>query len=115
MIRIKIVLIALVVLLQLQMTAGIQIGNAENDRVSAGLSDDYGKKLDSFIKKQMKEGKIPGMSVVVVKGDQAVYKKGFGYSDIKTKQPATDQTLFEIGSNSKSFTALAIYTLAEKT
>ncbi|USK32033.1 cyclic peptide export ABC transporter [Bacillus sp. F19] len=114
MIRIKIVLIALVVLLQLQMTAGIQIVNAENERVSTGLSDDYGKKLDSFIKKQMKEGKIPGMSVVVVKGDQAVYKKGFGYSDLKTKQRATDQTLFEIGSNSKSFTALAIYTLAEK-
>ncbi|MEK3889668.1 cyclic peptide export ABC transporter [Bacillus sp. FSL K6-3431] len=62
----------------------------------------------------MEDGKIPGMSVVVVKGDQAVYKKGFGYSDLKTKQPATEQTLFEIGSNSKAFTALAIYQLVDE-
>ncbi|TKI88343.1 beta-lactamase family protein, partial [Bacillus wiedmannii] len=90
---------------------GIQIANAENDRM---FTENDKEQLDSLIKKQMQEAKIPGMSVIVVKGDQAVYKKSFGYSNLETKQRVTEKTLFEIGSNSKAFTALAIYQLVQK-
>lgn len=72
MMRVKIVLITLVILLNVQMLFGIQIANAENDRM---FTENDKEQLDSLIKKQMQEAKIPGMSVIVVKGDQAVYKK----------------------------------------
>ncbi|OUB80384.1 cyclic peptide export ABC transporter [Bacillus wiedmannii] len=111
MMRVKIVLITLVILLNVQMLFGIQIANAENDRM---FTENDKEQLDSLIKKQMQEAKIPGMSVIVVKGDQAVYKKSFGYSNLETKQRVTEKTLFEIGSNSKAFTALAIYQLVQK-
>lgn len=72
MMRVKMVLITLVILLNVQMLFGIQIANAENDRM---FTENDKEQLDSLIKKQMQEAKIPGMSVIVVKGDQAVYKK----------------------------------------
>ncbi|KKI89727.1 peptide ABC transporter [Bacillus sp. SA1-12] len=112
MVNVKIILLVIGVLLSLPLMASTQIVNAENNRVP--LSNDDQERLDEFIEHQMDEGKIPGMSLVVVKGDQTVYKKGFGYSDLKEKKLVTDQTLFEIASNTKAFTALAIQQLAEK-
>ncbi len=62
----------------------------------------------------MKDGKIPGVSVVIVEGDKTVYSKGFGYSDIKSEKPVTSETLFELGSASKAFTALGILRLEKE-
>ncbi|MGM0888642.1 MAG: serine hydrolase domain-containing protein [Bacillota bacterium] len=67
--------------------------------------------IDQVIKEQMKMGKIPGMSVVVVNKNQVLYQKGFGYGDRKKNQSIKENTLFEIGSTSKAFTALAILDL----
>lgn len=72
------------------------------------LSNDDKVKVEKFIETQMNKGKIPGMSVVIVKGDKTVYQKGFGYSDKEAKEAVTSKSLFEIGSNSKAFTALGI-------
>ncbi|MEI4789445.1 serine hydrolase domain-containing protein [Bacillus sp. FJAT-53060] len=72
------------------------------------------KAIDQVIEEQMELGRIPGMSVVVVKKDQVVYQKGFGYGDRNKKKPVTDSTFFEIGSTSKAFTALAIVELEKQ-
>ncbi|MCB2311587.1 cyclic peptide export ABC transporter [Clostridium tagluense] len=75
------------------------------------LTDNDKAKVERFIEKQMDKGKIPGMSVVIVKGDKTVYQKGFGYSDIESEKSVNSKSLFEIGSNSKAFTALGILNL----
>jgi len=62
----------------------------------------------------MDKGKIPGMSVVIVQGNETVFQKGFGYSDIENQKLVTHKTLFEIGSNSKSFTGLGILNLQKE-
>ncbi|MCX8130379.1 MAG: cyclic peptide export ABC transporter [Clostridia bacterium] len=72
------------------------------------------EEVESFIKKQMKAGKIPGLSVAIVKEGKPVYKKNFGYADLKEKRPVTSDTLFELGSTTKAFTALAVLDLKEK-
>lgn len=72
------------------------------------------KAIDQVIEEQMKLGRIPGMSVVVVKKDEVVYQKGFGYADRKKKKQVTASTFFEIGSTSKAFTALAIVELEKQ-
>ncbi|WP_434756638.1 cyclic peptide export ABC transporter [Paenibacillus amylolyticus] len=56
----------------------------------------------------MKDGKIPGASVVIVEGNKTLYSKGFGYSNLKEKRAVNSKTLFELGSVSKAFTALGI-------
>lgn len=84
--------------------------SAEADK-KCELSSNQIDNIENWIEKNMKDGKIPGLSVVVVKGNSTVYEKGFGYADIKNKISVTPDTLFELGSNSKAFTALGILKL----
>jgi putative ATP-binding cassette transporter len=71
-------------------------------------------RIEELVEKHMEVGRIPGLALIIVKGDKILFKKGFGYANIKTKQPVTPDTLFELGSNSKAFTALGILLLEEK-
>jgi putative ATP-binding cassette transporter len=75
------------------------------------LPNDEKFKIEKFIEENMDKGKIPGLSVTIVKEDKTVYQKGFGYSDIESQKAIDSKTLFEIGSNSKAFTALGILNL----
>jgi CubicO group peptidase (beta-lactamase class C family) len=70
--------------------------------------------LDSFVEQVMKEWKVPGLAVAVVKDAKVVYARGFGYRDVKKQQKVTADTLFAIGSCSKSFTATALAILADE-
>jgi CubicO group peptidase (beta-lactamase class C family) len=67
--------------------------------------------LDSAIQAQMSKHGLPGVAVAVVEDGQIVYSKGYGTAG--HGQPMTAQTQMLIGSQSKSFTALAIAQLAE--
>lgn len=60
----------------------------------------------------MKQTHIPGVAIGIVRGDKLLYEKGYGNAD--TGRTVTSQTPFEIGSVTKSFTALAIMQLVEK-
>jgi len=66
-----------------------------------------------FIQTFMKRGKIPGLSIIVIDGDKEVFIKNFGYADLAERIPVTSDTLFELGSCSKSFTALGLLQLEE--
>ncbi len=68
--------------------------------------------MERYVRERMGWGHIPGATVVIVSHSQ-VYFKGFGYADITTKRPVDKDTLFELGSTSKAFTALGILRLQE--
>ena len=55
----------------------------------------------------------PGAAVLVMKGDDIIFDKGYGIADIDTKKPIDGNTFFNIASVSKQFTAVAILQLAE--
>jgi CubicO group peptidase (beta-lactamase class C family) len=60
------------------------------------------------------KGKVtPGIAVLVAKDGTVLYRKGFGYADIKNKILITPDTKFRIGSVTKQFTASAILKLQE--
>ncbi len=61
--------------------------------------------LDAYIAKAMQRWKIPGLSVAIVRNDSVLYAKGFGTLSISNATPVNDQTLFELGSTTKAFTA----------
>ncbi|WP_443659040.1 cyclic peptide export ABC transporter [Clostridium algidicarnis] len=77
------------------------------------LTQDERLKIEKFIEENMDKGKIPGLSITIVKDDKTIYQKGFGYADIKDKTTVTDKTLFELGSTSKAFTGLGILKLEQ--
>lgn len=86
-------------------------GLGNDERNINYLSNDEKSKIEKFIEENMDKGNIPGLSITIVKDDKTIYQKGFGYSDIENKKSVDSKTLFEIGSNSKAFTALGIHDL----
>lgn len=71
-------------------------------------TDDQRKKIEDIIKISMDKGEIPGAAICYF-DENGVTKKTYGYADIDQKIGVTNETLFQLGSNSKAFTAYAIY------
>jgi CubicO group peptidase (beta-lactamase class C family) len=70
--------------------------------------------LDASINSSIKEWKVPGAAVVVVKDQSVVYLKGFGVREMGKNEPVTPDTLFDIGSCTKAFTSAAIAILVDE-
>ncbi len=62
----------------------------------------------------MKEQNIPGLTLTLVDGDRVVWTQGFGKADLEKNTEVNKDTLFEIGSISKTFTATMIMQLVEQ-
>src|SRR5262249_54041579 len=76
---------------------------AQNGAVPASLNG-----FDGFVEQVMKDWHVPGIAVAIVKDGHVVYAKGYGYRDVKKGLKVTPDTLFAIGSCSKSFTATSL-------
>ncbi|MGI8786225.1 MAG: serine hydrolase [Pyrinomonadaceae bacterium] len=70
--------------------------------------------LDQFIRREMADKQLPGISVALVDGSNIVWQQGYGFSDPKAKTPITADTVFRVGSVSKLFTDIAVMRLVEK-
>ncbi len=71
------------------------------------------RELESFVTEWLSDHRIPGAAVSIVDADGVHYAEGFGARTLERNEPATEDTLFGIGSSTKSFTALAIMQLVE--
>jgi CubicO group peptidase (beta-lactamase class C family) len=69
--------------------------------------------LDAHIEQVRASWSIPVMAVGIVKDDSLVYAKGFGVREIGKSDPVDANTVFAIGSNTKSFTSLAAAMLVD--
>lgn len=87
---------------------GLHIGRGHS-RMSANLAQ-----LEAFVLERMGTTKLAGMSLAVVKGGEVIYSRGFGARNLAQGLPATPDTLYGIGSVTKSFTCLAILQLQER-
>ena len=70
--------------------------------------------LTPFIEGIMNDFNLPGLAIGIVKEEEIVYAKGFGFENIQTKRPITTSTIFHMASVSKPFVATAIMQLVEK-
>ncbi len=66
---------------------------------------------DSIVQQLIDSGKAVGISVAVVKNNQLIYNKSFGYKELETKTPLSNTDIFRIASISKSFSATSILQL----
>src|ERR1700752_4804056 len=82
---------------------------SQTDRYSAVY-----KRLDEFITRHMAEVKAPGMTVAIANRQGELRTMKYGFADHKKILPVKPETLFEIGSISKSFFAIAIVQLADE-
>ena len=68
--------------------------------------------VDEYVEQERQAARVPGIALAIVEDDQVVHLQGFGEAD-PSGRAVTPQTPFIIGSNAKSFTALAIMQLVE--
>lgn len=71
------------------------------------------KNAEAGIQQIMKEDKVVGFSVAVVKNNKIIYTQSFGSKDIEKNMPLSNDDIFRIASISKSFTATSIMQLVE--
>jgi CubicO group peptidase (beta-lactamase class C family) len=70
--------------------------------------------IDEELQEVLETWQAPGFAVAVVEKDKVIYAKGFGYSDYENKVPADANTLFAIGSCTKSFTSAILGQLRDE-
>ncbi|MBE6891313.1 MAG: beta-lactamase family protein [Ruminococcaceae bacterium] len=70
--------------------------------------------LDRFLIRRVEEGHIPGVDCSVFHHHKEIYRFQYGYADIENKIPITENTLYNIYSNSKVITCVAALQLFEK-
>ena len=70
--------------------------------------------IDAWLEAQQAYEHLPGMSVGIVKDQELIWSKGYGFADVKKKLPATAETVYKISSISKLFTSIAIMQLYEQ-
>ncbi|QHS61527.1 serine hydrolase [Chitinophaga agri] len=94
---------------------GWVIADKVSTRTPQVIGDTYveaGKKVDSMYNSY--NSHTPGAAVAIVKDGKVVFQKGYGMADLDHGIPITPQTVFNIASVSKQFTAFAIYLLASE-
>jgi D-alanyl-D-alanine carboxypeptidase len=75
---------------------------------AAARADD----VDDYIARQLKDYKLPGVALAVIKDGNIVKVAGYGLADRERNVAVTPDTVFKIGSVSKQFIASGIMLLA---
>ena len=71
-------------------------------------------RLDEYIARHMRETGAPGMTLALANRDGLIRVSTYGYADTKAGLRVAPETMFEIGSISKSFVALALLQLRDE-
>ena len=70
-------------------------------------------RIDSLALAAIRNGPVAALSIAVVKGRDTIVMKGYGFADLENDVPATEQTVYRIGSITKQFTSAAVMQLVE--
>lgn len=82
--------------------------------ITAQTVDEKIKTLDSLYSVALSQWDVPGMAVAIVTSDEVLMSKGYGITDITTRQAVDENTLFALASNTKAFTATALSILVDR-
>src|SRR5919202_5368307 len=75
---------------------------------------DAATRIDAYMRERMPDLRTPGLSVVVVDGDQVILSRGYGFADREAGTPMTEDTPVAVASTNKGMTALAMMQLVEQ-
>ena len=83
---------------------------------TAGHAPDLQKALADFMtfyQDGLRQNGIVGSSLMIVRGDQVIWKAFQGSANLEKQQPVTEQTIYHWASMTKTFTSLAIMQLRD--
>ena len=71
------------------------------------------QQVDAYLKARY-PANAPGVSFLIAKDGKTIYRKAFGMANLELNVPMKPENVFEIGSITKQFTAIAILQLMEQ-
>lgn len=74
----------------------------------------YSKAVDEAVHAEMKKQQIVGAAIGVIQNAKIVYTQGYGWADLDSHTPVTDETIFNWASNSKPLIAIAALQLTQR-
>ncbi len=101
----KIYRISLIVTIVLLAIINLQAKDLAKKTISA---------LEQYYSQALKDWKVPGMAIAIVKDNEIVFAQGFGVKDVNTKEAVDENSLFAIASNTKAFTSASMAMLVEE-
>lgn len=81
---------------------------------TATLTQDQLQKIDSICQSFLDKGNTVGFSVAIAHKDKTVFSKGYGITNLVSKDPATENTIYPIASISKFITAVTTMKMVEE-
>jgi CubicO group peptidase (beta-lactamase class C family) len=76
---------------------------SEKSTIQSKYSD-----IDKYIEQIQEKEEIPGIAIAIVQGSEILYCNAYGVTSVDSGQPLTTDTLFDLASLTKSFTALGV-------
>ena len=70
--------------------------------------------IDDAVRIEMERARQPGLTLGLTDRDGTLLIRTYGFADLASRQPVTPETLFEIGSIGKTFTAVATLQLVDE-
>jgi CubicO group peptidase (beta-lactamase class C family) len=70
--------------------------------------------IDAWIERTREAYHVPGVAVAIVRHGELLRARGYGWADLERRVPMTADTLLNVGSVSKTVTAIAVMQLWER-
>jgi CubicO group peptidase (beta-lactamase class C family) len=70
--------------------------------------------IDAVVKAELEQTRQPGLTLGLTDREGTLMVRTYGFAELESRRPVTADTLFEIGSIGKSFTAVAILQLVDE-
>jgi len=78
------------------------------------ISDPIVAAIDAAVETEMERARQPGLTLGLTDRDGTLLIRTYGFANLASREPVTPDTLFEIGSIGKTFTAVAILQLVDE-
>ncbi len=78
------------------------------------MTDAARARLDEYVRRRFGSAREPGLALALTDRERTLHAAVYGYADLPSLSPVTPETLFEIGSIGKTFTAVLILQLVEE-
>ena len=73
----------------------------------------HADQVDTYLKSQMQQHRIPGLTLKIIREGKPIKTAAYGLANVELSVPTKPETVFEIGSVTKQFTAAGILLLAQ--
>jgi CubicO group peptidase (beta-lactamase class C family) len=73
----------------------------------------HADQVDEYVKAQMEQHRIPGIALRIIQDGKVTKTATYGFANLELNVPVKPETVFEVGSITKQFTAAGILLLAQ--